>query len=437
MRKTVSGTHFVLSEQVMDHATRVDVEPSSPTRGAVLSSLHVRLADCATKLERTFHDSKNAPGLMNSVSAQVQTSSLCLKHIPRHAQIEIHAADILDLSIVVWQKYVVSTEQLTNEILHTSGRAWTPGGLYAAEQERDLHGLLDKLDHIQNALQASVQIYHREERTRRSFDGHNHATRSIMRRDHGHQYLGIEMQGNARAHFGDSIFYGDMYVVQSGTSSQQTAAVPEFPVAPRLLFADSEEKYAQFHEQMAAMREEFQTQSTHIRDELSLIRQQTGPQQSLILDQTRPRLMGKEQIEESKEHAQEPVGRGHAHRQFSKRAAFRMRFQLPTLFTSRVWEIARIDAHQGWDLCFRTYNRRPSNAEIFSHCERSNLTRVQELIQNGEASLLDVDEDGHNLFWVGSTKHNSLGSTDPRLRSLVGWITILPSTSSNGYSIRT
>lgn len=245
------------------------------------------------------------------------------------------------------------------------------------------------------------------------------------------------MQDNARAHFGDSIFYGDMYVIQSGTSSQQTAAVTEFPVAPRLLFADSEEKYAQFHEQMAAMREEFQTHSTHIRDELSLILQQTGPQQRPILDQTLPRLMGKEQVEESKELAQEPGGRGHAYRHLSKRAAFRVRFQLPALFTSRVWEIARIDAHQGWDLCFRSYNRRPSNAEIFSHCERSNLTRVQELIQNGEASLLDVDEDGHNLFWVGSTKHNSLGSTDPRLRSLVGCITILPSTSSNGYSIRT
>ena len=50
------------------------------------------------------------------------------------------------------------------------------------------------------------------------------------------------MQDNARAHFGDNIFYGDMYLVQSDTSSQQTAAYPDFPVAPRLFFADSEEK---------------------------------------------------------------------------------------------------------------------------------------------------------------------------------------------------
>ena len=83
-----------------------------------------------------------------------------------------------------------------------------------------------------------------------------------------------------------------------------------------------------------------------------------------------------------------------------------MRFQLPTLFTSRVWEIARIDAHQGWDLCFRTYNRRPRDAKIFLHCRYHNLREVQRLIQNGEASLLDADEDGHNLLWVGSTKHN-------------------------------
>lgn len=392
--------------------SREDVEPSSPARSAILSSLHVRLADCAAKLERAFHDSKNSSGLVNSISAQVQTSSLCLKHIPRHAQIEIHAADLLDLSIVVWQRHVVSTEQLTNEILHISRRAWTPGGLYAAEQERDLHGFLNKLDHIQNALQASVQLYHREERIRRSFDGHDHSTRSILSQDHGHEYSGIEMRDHARAHFGDSIFYGDLYIVQSGTSSQRTAADPAFPAAPRPLFADSEENYGQFYEQMAAMRKELQTHSTHIRDELSLILQQTGSQQSLLLDQTPPQLMDKEQVEECKEHAQESGGRGHAYRHLSKRAAFRMRFQLPTLFTSRVWEIARIDAHQGWDLCFRTYNRRPSNAAIFRHCHRANLTEVQRLIQNGETSLLDVNEDGYNLLWVGSTKHDSIGNTN-------------------------
>jgi hypothetical protein len=138
--------------------SREDVEASSPARSAILNSLHVRLADCATKLERTFHDSKDAPGLTNSISAQVKTSSLCLKHKPRHAKIEIHAADPLDLSIVVWQKHVVRTEKLTNEILHASGRAWTSGGLYAAEQERDLHVLLNALDRIQNALQVSVQL---------------------------------------------------------------------------------------------------------------------------------------------------------------------------------------------------------------------------------------------------------------------------------------
>ncbi|GAB7324210.1 hypothetical protein MBLNU13_g07570t1 [Cladosporium sp. NU13] len=219
------------------------------------------------------------------------------------------------------------------------------------------------------------------------------------------------MRDHARAHFGDSIFYGDMYIVQSGNSSQRTAADPALPAAPRPLFADSEENYGQFYEQMAAMRKELQTHSTHIRDELSLILQQTGSQQSLLLDQTPPQLMDKEQVEECKEHAQESGGRGHAYRHLSKQAAFRMRFQLPTLFTSRVWEIARIDAHQGWDLCFRTYNRRPSNAEIFRHCHRANLTEVQRLIQNGEASLLDVNEDGYNLLWVASWSLSSRSSS--------------------------
>jgi hypothetical protein len=35
-------------------------------------------------------------------------------------------------------------------------------------------------------------------------------------------------------------------------------------------------------------------------------------------------------------------------------AAILLRLRLPALFSSSVWEIARIDAEQGWDLRFRT-----------------------------------------------------------------------------------
>jgi hypothetical protein len=89
------------------------------------------------------------------------------------------------------------------------------------------------------------------------------------------------------------------------------------------------------------------------------------------------------------------------------------------LFSSRVWEIARIDAHQGWDLCFRTYNRRPRDAKIFEYCGIGDLGEVRRLIQNGEASLLDVDAGGRNLLSVSTTMHDPVGNTNVRLRILV------------------
>jgi hypothetical protein len=80
--------------------------------------------------------------------------------------------------------------------------------------------------------------------------------------------------------------------------------------------------------------------------------------------------------------------------------AFRFRMKLPNLFSSRVWEIARIDAEQGWDLQFRKYNGRPLDSLIFQCCEKGDLEGVKRLIRNGEASLLDVTPTGGSLITV-------------------------------------
>jgi hypothetical protein len=80
--------------------------------------------------------------------------------------------------------------------------------------------------------------------------------------------------------------------------------------------------------------------------------------------------------------------------------AFRFRIQLPNLFSSRVWEIARVAAEQGFDLRFRTYNVRPLDSPIFKCCERGDLEGVKRLIRNGEASLLDVTPAGGSLITV-------------------------------------
>jgi hypothetical protein len=80
--------------------------------------------------------------------------------------------------------------------------------------------------------------------------------------------------------------------------------------------------------------------------------------------------------------------------------AFRFRMKLPGLFSSRVWEIARIDAEQGWDLQFRTYNVRPLDSLIFRCCKNGDLEGVKRLIRSGEASLLDVTPAGGSLITV-------------------------------------
>jgi hypothetical protein len=93
----------------------------------------------------------------------------------------------------------------------------------------------------------------------------------------------------------------------------------------------------------------------------------------------------------------------HRRREIRDTPAFRFRLRLPALFSSRVWEIARIDAEQGWDLCFRTYNMRPLDSLIFQCCKKGDLERVKRLIRSGEASLLDVTPTGETLITVSIT----------------------------------
>ena len=134
-------------------------------------------------------------------------------------------------------------------------------------------------------------------------------------------------------------------------------------------------------------------------------------QLSLMLKQLRPdgtQSIGTGIIEDSIEpvQEQEQASRDRARSRRSKRAFFRLKFRLPTLFSSRVWELARFDASQGWDLYFRMYHRRRHDAKVFKYCRRGYLKGVQKLISNGEASLLDVDEYGGNLLSVSAMIQN-------------------------------
>jgi hypothetical protein len=412
----------------------VDADVGVLTRGAVFSLLRTRLAECGANLQSIYHNTRNAPETLINLARDVQTSSLGLKLVEHHAQIATHPGDVLDHFIEQWQSLVASIEQLTNKISQESQKASLPGGLYAAEQHQGLDKLIDRLDHAQNTLQEGVQLYHQEEQNRRWLERQKNSASSIVRPDHGHNYSGIELREHARAHFGDA-YYGDVHITHYGRASPQTVASSKSSTRHGRVLIDNEDGGAESNEHIDAIQKTMQTHNAYVTRQLNLIVQQTRPQRSPASEEKSPHLIGPERLKRSSElvHERTSIPR----RRHTGAVAFRVKFRLPMLFSSRVWEVARIDAHQGWDLCFRTYNRRPRNAEIFEHCRWGQLEEVRLLIQNGEASLLDVDEDGDNLLSVSTAMHNSVGNTNVRLRWLIGEVLVGTTTSSNGFSART
>jgi hypothetical protein len=253
-----------------------------------------------------------------------------------------------------------------------------------------------------------------------------------VRPDNGHKYSGIELREQARAHFGDA-YYGDVHITHYGRASPQTVTTSKSSIRHGRVLIDNEDGVAQSNEQIAAIQKTMQTHNAYVTSQLSLIIQQTRPQRTSAFEEAPPHPIGPERWEGSNIlHERSSIPRRH----HTGKVAFRVKLRLPMLFSSRVWEVARIDAHQGWDLCFRTYNRRPRDAEIFEHCRDGDLEEVRLLIQNGEASLLDVDEDGGNLLSVSTTIHNSVGNTNVRLRWLPSQVSVWTATSSNGFLTR-
>lgn len=85
------------------------------------------------------------------------------------------------------------------------------------------------------------------------------------------------------------------------------------------------------------------------------------------------------------------------------RRVYRTNFKLPSWFASfcsRVWDMAFFDADRGWDTCLRTYYERPYETEAFALARRGDIDGIKRLVQQGEASFLDVTPEGKSLFGV-------------------------------------
>jgi hypothetical protein len=81
-------------------------------------------------------------------------------------------------------------------------------------------------------------------------------------------------------------------------------------------------------------------------------------------------------------------------------SACRLYLQMPRWWSDAVWEFTRMSSVAGGSFQYRMYNMRPSNSEIFLSARDGNLKKVQELLDSGQASCLDIDQRGRSLIEV-------------------------------------
>ena len=71
-------------------------------------------------------------------------------------------------------------------------------------------------------------------------------------------------------------------------------------------------------------------------------------------------------------------------------------------FTGKLWDIAAVQAENGWKIQTRTWNLVSPNSDIFSACREGDLRTVQKLLKSGAASIYDLSPETHR---VTSTLH--------------------------------
>ena len=342
--------------------------------GAGLASLSIQLAESAVKLKRLYHSMRNAPETLKEIADEIKLMSLSLQLLERHRQSESHGADLLDLCIENCRSNTTKIILLTEKISQKIENASLRGRLYASTRERDLDKLLGDLARARTALHLAVSIYHgaEEERRRRM---------------------------------------------------QEIDAVTRKDEMAMCLVA------------LQVLQEKFENQAVMMRQHEPLIQYPRVREVHEIDDGSEGEEDGYEseihdqQLQESSTH------RRHRRRKIDDTPAFRLRFRLPALFSSRVWEIARVTAEQGFDLKYRTYNMRPLDSPIFRCCKIGDLEGVKRLIKDGKASLLDVTPTGESLITVGAIDVIYSSEAKPHYRQSV--IAQMLCDLRNGSLIRT
>ena len=323
--------------------------------GAGLASLSIQLAESAIKLKRLYHSMRNAPETLKEIADEIKLISLSLELLERHRQSESHGADLLDRCIENCRSYTTKITLLTEKIAQKIDNASLTGRLYASMRERDLEKLLGDLARARSALHLAVDLYYRAEKERRRRLKENDA---VIQKDQMAVFL------------------------KAFQALQETQAVMVRQHEPLIQYP----RVREVHEIDDGSEGEEDGYESEIQDE---------------------------QRQETSEH------RRHRGRNIADTPAFRLRFKLPAIFSSRVWEIARVAAEQGFDLQYRTYNVRPLDSLIFQCCKRGDLEGVKRLIRDGEASLLDVTPTGGSLITVSTIDDIYSSEAKPHYRKSV------------------
>jgi hypothetical protein len=362
--------------------------------GASLLSLSVKLAESAATLKRLYHDARNAPEALVDLAHGIETVSLDLRLIERNGQTETYGADLLNRCLEWCQRHAADIQQLTDQLSLKLGRVLLSGKGDIVVREQILDTLLHDLNHAQTTLQQTLEEFHEQEMDRRWPLRATGAVRSHR----GHEYSNIAVRDHARLHIGDVYMYGP--------PSQQTVANPEIYASTRQKrtgesqrpIRGSEDGPYQGNQRSTAMRRAIQTYTDNVTREFGLAVHRNRASLIQELEEVSPRLISSDRLEKSNQIVSNSPGTIRSRK--ARKVAFRVKLRAPAWFSDRVWEIAKVDAQQGWDLCFRTFNQRPDNAHIFVCCDNGDIHEIRRLIEAREASLLDVTSSGDNLLSI-------------------------------------
>ena len=83
-----------------------------------------------------------------------------------------------------------------------------------------------------------------------------------------------------------------------------------------------------------------------------------------------------------------------------KREEILAEYRTPPWLINRIWRIQALRAVSGWKYSPRSYNIVPNTSIVFKYLENHNISGIQELFSQRQASPFDCDESGRSLLHV-------------------------------------